>query len=147
MFRLKMTRCCLLIFEIIIENIEVVIRVTLTLFYVLPIILSFCSQPFSSPDSPCSFSVVLPINLLLLLYIHWHRVNKQAVKVFSSHHSMKCQLNRCFDEGPSSSASLHSFIYGNISEAVSRFSHHFSVFFKSKHICRSLILYSDHSQF
>ena len=85
MFRLKMTRCCLLIFEIIIENIEVVIRVTLTLFYVLPIILSFSSQPFSSPDSPCSFSVVLPINLLLL--IHWHRVNKQAVKVFSSHHS------------------------------------------------------------
>ena len=90
-----MTRCCLLIFEIIIENIEVVIRVTLTLFYVLPIILSFSSQPFSSPqeasnvcfttpfciesymvdgflcwnaDSPCSFSVVLPINLLLLLY-------------------------------------------------------------------------------
>ena len=127
MFRLKMTRCCLLIFEIIIENIEVVIRVTLTLFYVLPIILSFSSQPFSSPqeasnvcfttpfciesymvdgflcwnaDSPCSlFSVlsVLPINLLLLLYIHWHRVNKQAVKVFSSHHSMKCQLHRCFD--------------------------------------------------
>ena len=80
-------------------------------------------------------------------YIHWHRVNKQAVKVFSSHHSMKCQLNRCFDEGPSSSASLHSFIYGNISEAVSRFSYHFSVFFKSKHIRRSLILYSDHIQF